>query len=54
MKTETYPNPTHSTNTDGADHEGLAPLLRADGDPVGHRAAQYLGHGIRVFGKIEF
>ena len=38
---------------DGADHEGLATLLRADGDTVGHRTAQDMGHGISLFGWIQ-
>ena len=28
--------------TDGANHEGLAPLLQADGDPVGDETAEEL------------
>jgi hypothetical protein len=39
---------------DGADHEGLAPLLWANGNPVRDGTTHNLGHGIRVFGKIEF
>ena len=35
---------------DGANHEGLATLLLADGDTVGHTAAQNLRHGIGVLG----
>jgi hypothetical protein len=29
-------------------------LARADGDPVGDGAAEYLGHGIGIFSGIEF
>ena len=38
----------------GANHEGLSPLLRADGDRVGHRTAEDPGHGIRVVCGVEF
>ena len=38
----------------GANHEGLATLLWADGDTVGHRTAQNMGHGISLFGGVEF
>ena len=38
---------------DGADHEGLATLLWADGDTVGDGATQNLWHGIGVFSRIE-
>ncbi|WP_414982177.1 hypothetical protein [Congregibacter sp.] len=34
--------------SDGADHESLAALLRADRDPVGDGTAQNLRHGIGV------
>ena len=34
-------------------HKGLATLLRADSDTVGHRTAQELGHGICLFGWIQ-
>ena len=39
---------------EGANHEGFATLLRADGDTVGHRTAEDLGHGIRLVCGIEF
>ena len=39
---------------DGANHEGLATLLRADGDPVGDGTAQKMRHGISLFGGVEF
>jgi hypothetical protein len=34
---------------DGANREGLAPLLRADGDPVGDGTAEDLGQGPPLF-----
>jgi len=39
---------------DGANHEGFATLLRADGDPIRHGTTQKMRHGIRVFCGIEF
>ena len=33
---------------DGANHEGLAPLLWADGDPVGDGTAEDLKRGIAL------
>jgi hypothetical protein len=39
--------------TDGANHEGLAPLLRADGDPVGDGTAEDMEHSIGVVCGIE-
>jgi hypothetical protein len=38
----------------GANHERFASLLWADGYAVGDGTAQDLGHGIRVFGRVEF
>jgi hypothetical protein len=38
---------------DGADHEGLASLLRADCNPVRDGTTQDLRHGIGVFGRVE-
>ncbi len=40
--------------TNGANHERFASLLWADGYAVGDGTAQNLGHGIRVFGRVEF
>lgn len=37
----------------GANHEGFAPLLRADGDPVGDGTAENLGHSISILGWVE-
>ena len=38
---------------DGANHEGLATLLRADGDPIRHGTTQKMRHGIGVFRRVE-
>jgi hypothetical protein len=38
---------------DGANHERLSSLLRADGDPIGDGTAEDLGHSIVVFRRIE-
>ena len=38
---------------DGANHEGLASLLRANADTVGHGATQEMRHGIGVFRRVE-
>ena len=38
---------------DSANHEGLAPLLWADGDPVGDGAGEDLRHSIVVFSRVE-
>ena len=38
---------------DSANHEGLAPLLWADGDPVGDGTAEDLRHSIVVFSRVE-
>ncbi len=40
--------------TDGANHEGLATLLRADGDPVGDGTTQKMRHGIGVVCGLQF
>jgi len=39
---------------DGANHEGFATLLWADGDPIRHGTAQDMRHGIRLVCGIEF
>mgnify|MGYP006891288401 CR=1 FL=1 len=39
---------------DGANHEGLATLLRADGDPIRHGTTQKMRHGIRVVCGLQF
>jgi len=39
---------------EGANHEGFATLLRADGDPIRHGTAQDMRHGIRLVCGIEF
>jgi len=39
--------------SDGANHEALAPLLRADGDPVRHGTTQNQWHGVGVFRRVE-
>ena len=38
---------------DSANHEGLAPLLWADGDPVRDGTAEDLRHSIVVFSRVE-
>ncbi len=40
--------------TDGANHEGLAPLLRADSDPIRHGTTQKMRHGTRVVCGLQF
>ena len=55
------PSVVGGQDADGADHKGLSPLLRADGDPVGDGTAQdlgqgpprFIGCGIGVFGRVE-
>jgi hypothetical protein len=39
---------------DSSSHEGLAALLRADGDPIRHGTTQNMRHGIRLVCGIEF
>ena len=39
---------------DSSSHEGLAALLRADGDPIRHGTTQDMRHGIRLVCGIEF
>ena len=39
---------------DGANHEGLATLLRADRDPIRHGTTQKVRHSIRVVCGLQF
>ena len=38
---------------DGANYEGLALLLWADGNPIRDGTAQNLGHGIGIFSEVH-